>query len=806
MTRAQIILEGENRPLRQALREGLQSVEQFSKSSERSLGGMGASVDFLTSKFGLLVSALAGGVATGFITSQIDMMDALDETAQKTGVSAEALSEYAYAARFASLDIDDLTKTFVRLSGTLQDAKDGQKEAVELFNRLKLDPSNIKDADAMLMKLADRFGSMPDGVAKTALAIDVFGEKLGPKLLPLLADGAAGLAKMREEAHQLGATIDNDTAASAARLNDQMDRMSVAVNTVGLQIAQRLVPGLSQLLDLWVRNTKEAGLFGGTLTTVWDRLKMVVGTDEMTKQEGHLRMLSGRMRMLVTEMERLDQIVKSNPNAALGATVGPNGHGGMLAADRIKQLRKEYEETAKAADLLRGKLLGNADATVAANSGPASNGLMGPPAPQFVPKPKPVVGAAAKKSEADPSRMAELEAMLAKEKQVLIESGLIREYEAQQELDFWKRKSQMADLNGQDRLKIERKVAQLSYEVRKQSIDQGRQLDEQDRSQAAALAMSKLETEMAGAQVLLDNDAITKAQFLQLQIGFEQRKYEIERAAMEQRLALMATDPNASPVEAARVKGELLLLEQKFQRDRMATLSQMEQQGSSTGLFNGMGNSFAQGLEAVLTRTKTWGQAVMGIFQDIGMSFIRHLVTEPVGKYIAAQATMLAAKMGFIGSEIAAEEMGSAASVGIKGAETTAVVGGNAVQAGSGAAAAMAGIPYIGPILALAAMATVFAAVSGLGKKSASRGYDIPTGVNPLTQLHEEEMVLPKHIANPMRDMLAGGGMGGGGGDNINIHVNAVDARGVAQFFRGAGGDAMVREMSMRRRSNRAGG
>ena len=46
-------------------------------------------------------------------------------------------------------------------------------------------------------------------------------------------------------------------------------------------------------------------------------------------------------------------------------------------------------------------------------------------------------------------------------------------------------------------------------------------------------------------------------------------------------------------------------------------------------------------------------------------------------------------------------------------AETAAVVPQDAIQAASGAAKSQAGIPYIGPILAVAAMGAMMAAVMG---------------------------------------------------------------------------------------------
>ena len=56
-------------------------------------------------------------------------------------------------------------------------------------------------------------------------------------------------------------------------------------------------------------------------------------------------------------------------------------------------------------------------------------------------------------------------------------------------------------------------------------------------------------------------------------------------------------------------------------------------------------------------------------------------------------------------------------------------------------------------------MAAVFAAVMALGgRKSARGGYDIPSGVNPVVQAHEEEMILPRNISNGLRGLIEGGG------------------------------------------------
>ena len=79
-------------------------------------------------------------------------------------------------------------------------------------------------------------------------------------------------------------------------------------------------------------------------------------------------------------------------------------------------------------------------------------------------------------------------------------------------------------------------------------------------------------------------------------------------------------------------------------------------------------------------------------------------------------------------------------------------------------------------------MAATLGAVLGLTGSipSARSGFDIPAGMNPLTQLHEQEMVLPQPQADVIREMAAnGGGIGGG----VNIHLNALDTRTGVQWL-----------------------
>src|SRR5207249_3055785 len=90
----------------------------------------------------------------------------------------------------------------------------------------------------------------------------------------------------------------------------------------------------------------------------------------------------------------------------------------------------------------------------------------------------------------------------------------------------------------------------------------------------------------------------------------------------------------------------------------------------------------------------------------------------------------------------------------------------NAAVAGSAAAAAVAGIPFVGPAIAIeTGLAMQQAVLATFGPPAAAaRGWDLPSGGPFPTLLHSREMVLPEEIADVIR--------GGGGGD-VHVHVHA---------------------------------
>lgn len=189
-------------------------------------------------------------------------------------------------------------------------------------------------------------------------------------------------------------------------------------------------------------------------------------------------------------------------------------------------------------------------------------------------------------------------------------------------------------------------------------------------------------------------------------------------------------------------------------------------------MLSPISNAFSSSLSGMITGQQNFRQALANVGNAIVSDFV-NMAVKRATTWIAGELTMTSASTAGDAARAASHTAATAEGKAVDAAASSTSVFGDANKAAAGAFSAVAGVPIIGPILAPAAAVAAFAAVMAFDVFSAEGGFDIPAGLNPVTQLHEREMVLPASIAEPLRNNLSGGRGGSGGGD---IHIHAVDA------------------------------
>ena len=367
-----------------------------------------------------------------------------------------------------------------------------------------------------------------------------------------------------------------------------------------------------------------------------------------------------------------------------------------------------------------------------------------------------------------------------------------QEWDLAREAAYWRAKLATVDAGSKTGLKLREKILNLEDQLSKQST-------EAKINQVAAwekLDKHKLDMEKDAADQALAAGRISQLERLDLEIEFENRRYQIAYDALQERIALAEQDPTYSQSAIDKLKQQMAELGQGHEREQTKNQGKRENQrrkdapnvmemlqDGGKNVWEEAQQQMGQAFSAMLSKTQNFRQAMNGFFKSMGQTFIQEMVTKPLAGMMQRMVQESSIYKMIFGTKESLETAAASKTVATKTTETTAVVGKNAVQAASGAASSQAGIPYVGPILAVAAMAAMMAAVMGLmggggGSSttttttripSAAGGWDIPAGINPLTQLHENEMVLPAEHAQTIREMA-----GQSGGDNSTIIINTT--------------------------------
>ena len=365
-----------------------------------------------------------------------------------------------------------------------------------------------------------------------------------------------------------------------------------------------------------------------------------------------------------------------------------------------------------------------------------------------------------------------------------------QEWDLAREAAYWREKLATVDAGSKTGLKLREKILTLEDQLSKQSTEaKMNQVAEWEK-----LDKHKLEMEKDAADQALSEGRISQLERLDLEIEFENRRYQIAYDALQERIALAEQDPTYSQTAIDKLKAQMAELGQGHERTQAKNEGKREGQrrkdapnvmemlqDGGKNVWQEAQQQMGQAFSAMLTRTQNFRAAMNNFFKSMGQTFIQEMVTKPLAGMMQRMVQESAIYKMIFGTKETLETAAAAKTAATKATETTSVVTANATQAASGAAASQASIPYVGPILAVAAMAAIMAAVMGLmggggGSQttttttripSAAGGWDIPAGINPLTQLHENEMVLPAEHAQTIREMA-----GQSGGDDSTIIIN----------------------------------
>lgn len=733
--KAEITVDGDLSPLRRKLQEATRDINKFGNDGAAAFNKMSGPIASLQSKFLAIGAVLGGGeVFRQAVSAAADFSEESIKLGKALGISATTASTFISALE----DIDLPMNEFIRYSRGLLREIDGNEAGLNRMGLVtRTAAGELRPLNELMVDAVDVLNQYKDGTDRAVAGAALFGRRfdINGNLTRLNTQTLRENAALQE---RLGLIVGQENVEAWGEFDQAMDQSNLTLKAIQVSIGNALIPVLTQLGQWFVSIgpavvTTFRGAIGGLVASFW------------ALRNGVVVLWNTLQAMFATVTEPLIGLASGLASLAQGdfsgawerlKDIGPN------IADSWRQSMADIEASSETTRQRIWELFARPlPASVADQGTRSAAGLVG----------EDERNRAAEKAAKDAQRAAE---------RALKEEERLRRQAAQQALQI-----KLLQLDGE-------RAAELA------------RIDELE-------AQARNEVELGRS---------TQADLLAQQAAFTEQRLAIEQQYIDRKREIQAQDPDRNPVELERIEQERAEIQRRYAREASDIQRQqaIESQNIWRSLTETISGLWDQGVQALMNGTLTFQNA----FRAIGAELVRFFAVDVIGsmvkKWVAGNAAKLAASIGFHSAERALNRAAGIETVALKSAETTAVVANEAAKAGAGAAASQASIPIIGPALALAAMAAVFGAVMALGKrKSALGGYDIPKGVNPVTQLHEEEMVLPQKYADVIRGMAGGQG---GGAVSVTMVVNTPDAG----SFRLAG-DAITADLQRRLSTLRRG-
>ena len=176
---------------------------------------------------GLAGASLAAGLVIGKVATQtLKTGDEIHKMGLRTGFTAEELTRLKHAAELSGTTIEGIEDTVKDMQKNLVDASQGSVTMREQFKLLNLNVEELINLspEEQFKRITSALADVNDPTQRAAISMRIFGEG-GRRLIPMLAEGSAGLEKMKADADKLGITMSGKQVQNLAAFNDSISRL-----------------------------------------------------------------------------------------------------------------------------------------------------------------------------------------------------------------------------------------------------------------------------------------------------------------------------------------------------------------------------------------------------------------------------------------------------------------------------------------------------------------------------------------------------------------------------------------------------
>jgi len=177
------------------------------------------------------------------VSSVASYGDNIDKMSQKLNMSATAYQEWDFIMQHAGTSIDSMQASIKTLSSAAETGKDA-------FEKLGISQEQIASmsSEELFSATISALQGVEDETERTYLAGQLLG-KGATELGPLLNMSAEEVANMKEQAHELGGVLSDQTVKDAAQFQDSLQNMQTSFEGMKNSMLSDFLPSFSTTMD-----------------------------------------------------------------------------------------------------------------------------------------------------------------------------------------------------------------------------------------------------------------------------------------------------------------------------------------------------------------------------------------------------------------------------------------------------------------------------------------------------------------------------------------------------------------------------
>ena len=187
-----------------------------------------------------------GNMAVGAITKGDDIA----KTARALHINAQAYQELDYAAQRGGASHEGFVQSLKTLDRQMAQLNGGSKEVEKAFRQIGISRKDLvgKDLEGSLYAISDALNQMEDKSAAAKAAQTLLGLQ-GYKTASAFAVGAEELDKLRQEARETGAIMDDMTLDMAEHGADELLNVQLQIQSIWQKISVSVMPTVVKVLE-----------------------------------------------------------------------------------------------------------------------------------------------------------------------------------------------------------------------------------------------------------------------------------------------------------------------------------------------------------------------------------------------------------------------------------------------------------------------------------------------------------------------------------------------------------------------------